>query len=219
MRWSPPSSSPAAELEEEHRGDLSARAVNRLMAATRLRQGRHGHAYVMCIEVQTRVSRPPNPDAGPAFSGLRRDRVLTTSCLVVGSAFPAAEYGDRRAAYRAPRDRVHRLMGARRDSANRPRQLRGPAVEADQLVDEVAFASLDLRRRAGYSPSQHGRVAARPTTTRARSWQCRGISRYSRSGALGTWRYPRRGTTSENRAAHGVSAALRRWRSSVRGVT
>ena len=82
-----------AELEDEHRGDLlGSTQFNRLRGGDiAYRQGQNCHTYVMCIEGQTRVFK--TSESGREILlyqvGPGETCVLTTSCLMAGSAFPA----------------------------------------------------------------------------------------------------------------------------------
>ena len=119
----------------------------------------------MCIEGQTRVFK--TSESGREILlyqvGPGETCVLTTSCLMAGNAVPGGEHGrDRRAACRAPRDRFHRLMGAsprfRKFVLDNYGDLLSSLI---MLVDEVAFASLDLRlaRRLLAEANEQGVVA------------------------------------------------------------
>ena len=82
-----------AELEEEHRRELLATTqFSRLRGGDiAYRQGQRCHNYVMCIEGQTRVFK--TSESGREILlyqvGPGETCVLTTSCLMAGSPFPA----------------------------------------------------------------------------------------------------------------------------------
>lgn len=81
------------ELEPEHRGEmLGSIRFNRLNEGDiAYRQGQHCHAYVMCIAGRTRVFK--TSESGREILlyqvGPGETCVLTTSCLMAGSPFPA----------------------------------------------------------------------------------------------------------------------------------
>ena len=100
-----------AELEDEHRGDLlGSTQFNRLRGGDiAYRQGQHCHAYVMCMEGQTRVFK--TSESGREILlyqvGPGETCVLTTSCLMAGSCLPGREHRrNRRAACRTAGQRV-----------------------------------------------------------------------------------------------------------------
>ena len=80
-------------LDAAHRGDLiGATQFNRLRGGDiAYRQGQHCQAYVMCIEGQTRVFK--TSESGREILlyqvGPGETCVLTTSCLMAVSPFPA----------------------------------------------------------------------------------------------------------------------------------
>ena len=139
------------ELDEEHRGDLLRGTLfNRLRGGDiAYRQGQHCHAYVMCIEGQTRVFK--TSESGREILlyqvGPGETCVLTTSCLMAGSPFPAESTAETDVLHAAlPASAFHRLMGAsprfRKFVLDNYGDLLSSLI---MLVDEVAFASLDLR--------------------------------------------------------------------------
>jgi CRP/FNR family transcriptional regulator len=139
------------ELEEVHRGDLlGATMFNRLRGGDiAYRQGQHCQAYVMCIEGQTRVFK--TSESGREILlyqvGPGETCVLTTSCLLAGSPFPAESTAETDVLHAAlPASAFHRLMAAsprfRKFVLDNYGDLLSSLI---MLVDEVAFASLDLR--------------------------------------------------------------------------
>jgi CRP/FNR family transcriptional regulator len=139
------------ELEEVHRGDLiGAAQFNRLRGGDiAYRQGQHCQAYVMCIEGQTRVFK--TSESGREILlyqvGPGETCVLTTSCLMAGSPFPAESTAETDVLHAAlPASAFHRLMTAsprfRKFVLDNYGDLLSSLI---MLVDEVAFASLDLR--------------------------------------------------------------------------
>ena len=140
------------ELEEEHRRDLlAATQFNRLRGGDiAYRQGQSCQNYVMCIEGQTRVFK--TSESGREILlyqvGPGETCVLTTSCLIAGNPLPGREHGrDRRVAGRAAGQRLpsadDHLAAV---SANYVLDNYGDLLSSlITLVDEVAFASLDLR--------------------------------------------------------------------------
>jgi len=139
------------ELEEEHEADLLASTqFNRLRGGDiAYRQGQTCHAYVMCIEGQTRVFK--TSESGREILlyqvGPGETCVLTTSCLMAGSGFPAESTAETDVLLAAlPSSAFHRLMSAsprfRKFVLDNYGDLLSSLI---MLVDEVAFASLDLR--------------------------------------------------------------------------
>src|SRR3990170_1375423 len=156
-----------AELEEEYRGDLlGSTQFNRLRGGDiAYRQGQNCHAYVMCIDGQTRVFK--TSESGREILlyqvGPGETCVLTTSCLMAGSAFPAESTAETDVLLAAlPSSAFHRLMGAsprfRKFVLDNYGDLLSSLI---MLVDEVAFASLDLRlaRRLLAEADEQGVVA------------------------------------------------------------
>jgi CRP/FNR family transcriptional regulator, anaerobic regulatory protein len=139
------------ELEDEHRGELlGSTRFNRLRGGdVAYRQGQHCHAYVMCIEGQTRVFK--TSESGREILlyqvGPGETCVLTTSCLMAGSSFPAESNAETDVLLAVlPASVFHRLMGVsprfRKFVLDNYGDLLSSLI---MLVDEVAFASLDLR--------------------------------------------------------------------------
>jgi CRP/FNR family transcriptional regulator, anaerobic regulatory protein len=139
------------ELESESKSDLLASTqFNRLREGdTAYRQGQTCHNYVMCIEGQTRVFKISESgreillyQVGPGETC-----VLTTSCLMAGSPFPAESTAETDVLLAAlPSSVFHRLMTIsprfRKFVLDNYGDLLSSLIT---LVDEVAFASLDLR--------------------------------------------------------------------------
>ncbi|HSD93291.1 MAG TPA: Crp/Fnr family transcriptional regulator [Methyloceanibacter sp.] len=155
------------ELDEEHRADLLRSTLfNRLRGGDiAYRQGQHCHAYVMCLEGQTRVFK--TSESGREILlyqvGPGETCVLTTSCLMAGSPFPAESTAETDALHAAlPATAFHRLMGTsprfRKFVLDNYGDLLSSLI---MLVDEVAFASLDLRlaRRLLAEADEQGVVA------------------------------------------------------------
>jgi CRP/FNR family transcriptional regulator, anaerobic regulatory protein len=139
------------ELEDEHRGELlGSTQFNRLRGGdVAYCQGQHCHAYVMCIEGQTRVFK--TSESGREILlyqvGPGETCVLTTSCLMAGSSFPAESNAETDVLLAVlPASVFHRLMGVsprfRKFVLDNYGDLLSSLI---MLVDEVAFASLDLR--------------------------------------------------------------------------
>jgi CRP/FNR family transcriptional regulator len=139
------------ELEEEAKAELlGATQFNRLRGGDiAYRQGQHCQAYVMCIEGQTRVYK--TSESGREILlyqvGPGETCVLTTSCLMAGSPFPAESNAQTDVLLAAlPASVFHRLMGVsprfRKFVLDNYGDLLSSLIT---LVDEVAFASLDLR--------------------------------------------------------------------------
>lgn len=155
------------ELDKEHRGDLlDSMQFSRLRGGDiAYRQGQHCKNYVMCIEGQTRVFKISESgreillyQVGPGETC-----VLTTSCLMAGSPFPAESTAETDVLHAAlPSSAFHRLMGAsprfRKFVLDNYGDLLSSLI---MLVDEVAFASLDLRlaRRLLAEANEQGVVA------------------------------------------------------------
>lgn len=154
-------------LEDEHRGDLlGSTQFNRLRGGdVAYRQGQNCNAYVMCIEGQTRVFK--TSESGREILlyqvGPGETCVLTTSCLMAGSSFPAESTAETDVLLAAlPASAFHRLMGGsprfRKFVLDNYGDLLSSLIT---LVDEVAFASLDLRlaRRLLAEADEQGIVA------------------------------------------------------------
>jgi CRP/FNR family transcriptional regulator, anaerobic regulatory protein len=139
------------ELEPEHRAEmLGSIRFNRLNEGDiAYRQGQHCHAYVMCIDGRTRVFK--TSESGREILlyqvGPGETCVLTTSCLMAGRPFPAESTAETDVLHAAlPASVFHRLLTAsvpfRQFVLNNYGDLLSSLIT---LVDEVAFASLDLR--------------------------------------------------------------------------
>lgn len=155
------------ELEEENRGELLGGVqFNRLRAGDiAYRQGQRCQAYVMCLEGQTRVFK--TSESGREILlyqvGPGETCVLTTSCLMAGSPFPAESTAETDVLHAAlPAGLFHRLLGAsprfRKFVLDNYGDLLSSLI---MLIDEVAFASLDLRlaRRLLAEANEKGVVA------------------------------------------------------------
>ena len=156
-----------AELDEGHRGDLlGSMQFSRLRDGDiAYRQGQTCQNYVMCLEGQTRVFK--TSESGREILlyqvGPGETCVLTTSCLMAGSPFPAESTAETDVLHAAlPASAFHRLMGAsprfRKFVLDNYGDLLSSLI---MLVDEVAFASLDLRlaRRLLAEANDEGVVA------------------------------------------------------------
>ena len=156
-----------AELDERHRGDLlGSMQFSRLRDGDiAYRQGQTCQNYVMCLEGQTRVFK--TSESGREILlyqvGPGETCVLTTSCLMAGSAFPAESTAETDVLHAAlPASAFHRLMSAsprfRKFVLDNYGDLLSSLI---MLVDEVAFASLDLRlaRRLIAEANEQGVVA------------------------------------------------------------
>jgi len=156
-----------SELEGEERDDLlGSTQFSRLRGGDiAYRQGQHCHAYVMCIEGQTRVFK--TSESGREILlyqvGPGETCVLTTSCLMAGSPFPAESTAETDVLLAAlPASAFQRLMNAsprfRKFVLDNYGDLLSSLI---MLVDEVAFASLDLRlaRRLLAEANEQGVVA------------------------------------------------------------
>jgi CRP/FNR family transcriptional regulator, anaerobic regulatory protein len=155
------------ELDPGHRGDLvGSMQFSRLRGGDiAYRQGQHCQNYVMCIEGQTRVFK--TSESGREILlyqvGPGETCVLTTSCLMAGSPFPAESTAETDVLHAAlPASAFHRLMSAsprfRKFVLDNYGDLLSSLI---MLVDEVAFASLDLRlaRRLLAEANEQGVVA------------------------------------------------------------
>jgi CRP/FNR family transcriptional regulator len=139
------------ELEEEHRRDLlAATQFNRLRGGDiAYRQGQSCQNYVMCIEGQTRVFK--TSESGREILlyqvGPGETCVLTTSCLIAGNPFPAESTAETDVLLAAlPASVFHRLMTTSPRFRHYVLSNYGDLLSSlITLVDEVAFASLDLR--------------------------------------------------------------------------
>ncbi len=139
------------ELEDEHRRDLlAATQFNRLRGGDiAYRQGQSCHNYVMCIEGQTRVFK--TSESGREILlyqvGPGETCVLTTSCLIAGNPFPAESTAETDVLLAAlPASAFNRLMTTSPRFRHYVLSNYGDLLSSlITLVDEVAFASLDLR--------------------------------------------------------------------------
>jgi CRP/FNR family transcriptional regulator len=139
------------ELDPAHREEmLKSIQFNRLSGGDiAYRQGQDCHAYVMCIDGRTRVFK--TSESGREILlyqvGPGQTCVLTTSCLMAGSPFPAESTAETDVLLAAlPASVFNRLMTSsvpfRQFVLNNYGDLLSSLIT---LVDEVAFASLDLR--------------------------------------------------------------------------
>jgi CRP/FNR family transcriptional regulator, anaerobic regulatory protein len=155
------------ELEPEHRAEmLGSIRFNRLNEGDiAYRQGQHCHAYVMCIDGRTRMFK--TSESGREILlyqvGPGETCVLTTSCLMAGSPFPAESTAETNVLHAAlPASVFHWLLNVsmpfRQFVLNNYGDLLSSLIT---LVDEVAFASLDLRlaRRLLAEADEQGIVA------------------------------------------------------------
>ena len=112
-------------------------------------QGQLCQNYVMCIEGQTRVFK--TSESGREILlyqvGPGETCVLTTSCLISGNPFPAESTVEADALLATiPSNVFHRLMSASPKFRHYVLSNYGDLLSSlIMLVDEVAFASLDLR--------------------------------------------------------------------------
>ncbi len=156
-----------AELEQEHRRELLATTqFSRLRQGDiAYHQGQRCHNYVMCIEGQTRVFK--TSESGREILlyqvGPGETCVLTTSCLMAGSPFPAESTAETDVLLAAlPASAFHRLMTVSPRFRHYVLSNYGDLLSSlIMLVDEVAFASLDLRlaRRLLAEADEQGVVA------------------------------------------------------------
>jgi CRP/FNR family transcriptional regulator len=155
------------ELEQEHRNELFDKLqFSRLRGGDiAYRQGQHCHNYVMCLEGQTRVFK--TSESGREILlyqvGPGETCVLTTSCLMAGSPFPAESTAETDVLHAAlPANAFHRLMTTSPPFRKFVLDNYGDLLSSlIMLVDEVAFASLDLRlaRRLLAEADERGVVA------------------------------------------------------------
>ena len=140
-----------AELEPEAKGELlGATQFNRLCEGDiAYRQGQACHNYVMCIEGQTRIFK--TSESGREIMlyqvGPGETCVLTTSCLIAGNTFPAESTAQVDVLLAAlPASVFHRLLISSPKFRHYVLRNYGDLLSSlIMLVDEVAFASLDLR--------------------------------------------------------------------------
>ena len=139
-----------AKLDAAHSDELlAAIRFNRLNDGDiAYRQGQTCHAYVMCIDGRTRVFK--TSESGREILlyqvGPGQTCVLTTSCLMAGSGFPAESTAETDVLLAAiPASVFHRLMTASPPFRKFVLDNYGDLLSSlIMLVDEVAFASLDL---------------------------------------------------------------------------
>jgi CRP/FNR family transcriptional regulator len=139
------------ELEPEHHAEMLANVrFNRLgVGDIAYRQGQPCHAYVMCIEGCTRVFK--TSESGREILlyrvGPGETCVLTTSCLMAGRPFPAESTAEAEALLAAlPAPVFQRLLTLSAPFRQFVLDNYGDLLaKLIMLVDEVAFASLDLR--------------------------------------------------------------------------
>jgi CRP/FNR family transcriptional regulator len=139
------------ELAPEHRDELMASLqFNRLHGGdVAYRQGQHCHNYVMCIDGRTRVFKVSESGREILLYQVSSGQtcVLTTSCLMAGSPFPAESTAETDVLLAAiPAGTFHRLMKNSVPFREFVMSNYGDLLSSlITLVDEVAFASLDLR--------------------------------------------------------------------------
>jgi CRP/FNR family transcriptional regulator len=139
------------ELDPAHREEMLASIqFNRLSGGDiAYRQGQHCHAYVMCIDGRTRVFK--TSESGREILlyqvGPGQTCVLTTSCLMAGSSFPAESTAETDVLLAAiPSSVFHRLLTTSVPFRQFVLDNYGDLLSSlITLVDEVAFTSLDLR--------------------------------------------------------------------------
>lgn len=140
-----------SELEPEAKAELlEATQFNRLRQGDiAYYQGQTCQNYVMCIEGQTRIFK--TSEAGREIMlyqvGPGETCVLTTSCLIAGNPFPAESTTQADVLLAAlPAGVFHRLMISSPKFRHYVLGNYGDLLSSlIMLVDEVAFASLDLR--------------------------------------------------------------------------
>jgi len=140
-----------AELEPEAKTELlGATQFERLREGDiAYLQGQTCHNYVMCIEGQTRVFK--TSESGREIMlyqvGPGETCVLTTSCLIAGNPFPAESTAQADVLLAAlPASAFRRLMISSPKFRHYVLGNYGDLLSSlIMLVDEVAFASLDLR--------------------------------------------------------------------------
>jgi len=140
-----------AELEPEAKAELlGATQFNRLREGDiAYYQGQVCQNYVMCIEGQTRIFK--TSESGREIMlyqvGPGETCVLTTSCLIAGNPFPAESTAQADVLLAAlPATVFHRLMVSSPKFRHYVLRNYGDLLSSlIMLVDEVAFASLDLR--------------------------------------------------------------------------
>ena len=183
------------ELEPEHRVEMLENiGFKRLKSGDiAYRQGQRCNDYVMCIEGRTRVFK--TSECGREILlyqvGPGETCVLTTSCLMAGRGFPAESSAETDVLLAAlPAPVFHRLLTAstpfRQFVLNNYGDLLSSLIT---LVDEVAFASLDLRlaRRLARRGRRSGHRRQDPSAACARSRQ-RARGHHALSPRMGTRR-------------------------------
>jgi len=139
------------ELEPEHRDELlGSIKFNRLREGDiAYRQGQQCHNYVMCIDGRTRVFKTSESGREILLYQVSSGQtcVLTTSCLMAGNPFPAESTAETDVLLAAiPANVFHRLMANSVPFRQFVLTNYGDLLSSlITLVDEVAFASLDLR--------------------------------------------------------------------------
>ena len=139
------------ELEPSHRDELlGSIKFNRLKSGDiAYRQGQHCHNYVMCIDGRTRVFKTSESGREILLYQVSSGQtcVLTTSCLMAGNPFPAESTAETDVLLAAiPESVFHRLMTNSVPFRQFVLTNYGDLLSSlITLVDEVAFASLDLR--------------------------------------------------------------------------
>lgn len=139
------------ELEPAHRKELLANIqFNRLKGGdVAYRQGQHCNNYVMCIDGRTRVFKTSESGREILLYQVSSGQtcVLTTSCLMAGNPFPAESTAETDVLLAAiPANVFHRLMTNSVPFRQFVLTNYGDLLSSlITLVDEVAFASLDLR--------------------------------------------------------------------------
>ena len=139
------------ELDPEHQAEMLASIrFNRLKGGDiAYRQGQDCQAYVMCIEGRTRVFK--TSECGREILlyqvGAGETCVLTTSCLMAGRGFPAESTAETDVLLAAlPAPVFHKLLTSSVPFRQFVLDNYGDLLSSlITLVDEVAFASLDLR--------------------------------------------------------------------------
>jgi hypothetical protein len=158
LACSPPPRAP--ELDEAHRMDLLGSTTS---CARGVAYRRHCHNYVMCIEGQTRVFK--TSESGREILlyqvGPGETCVLTTSCLMAGSPFPAESTAETDVLHAAlPARSFHRLMSAS------PRFRKFVLDNYGDLLSSLICSWMRWRLRASISDWPGG-FSPRPTS---RAW-------------------------------------------------
>lgn len=138
-------------IAEDHQAEmLGSVRFNRLREGdVAYRQGWPCNAYVMCIDGRTRVFKVSESGREILLYqvGAGQTCVLTTSCLIAGSPFPAESTAETDVLLAAvPAGVFLRLMAVSAPFRQFVLRNYGEAMSSlITLVDEVAFASFDLR--------------------------------------------------------------------------